>query len=356
MVNRKILFVAFGDLAGTSCLRAVELAKGMREIGWDAQLAVPQSESNRRHGAQCGLDPHYFDASHRGFFGGAGKLIRGFGGFVHMLNPKEKAVALLCAHSLGANLGVRFVLDWEDWSTFWETRSLVRKYKDWREGWLVKRAALVVTASKWLGGYIQERYGRGALYLPYACLPKAFPEVVSGVEQGVIIGMGNLYSSWDHDLLVEAVGELKLRGVEPKVRWIGDGEDMERTRNRVAQLGLSRFELPGYLGWDQMLEELRGAHSIVFPIRNKPLNLARCPFKCFQFAQARRPVVTSDVGEVRSILGELATYVEPTVAGYADGILGSLRGERSEDVPYDLTSHRWELRALELSKALEALS
>jgi glycosyltransferase involved in cell wall biosynthesis len=356
MANRKILFVAFGDLAGTSCLRAVELAKGLRGLGWEAQLAVPHSDSNRRHGEQCGLDPHYFDASHRGFFGGVSKLIRGSEGFVHLLNPKEKAMALLGTYSRDSGRGVRFVLDWEDWSTFWETRSLVRRYKEWREGWLVKRAALVVTASKWLGGYIQDRYGRDSLYLPYACLPKAFPDVVSDAEQGVIVGMGNLYSSWDHDLLVEAVGELKSRGMEPKVRWIGDGDDMGRTRSRVAQLGLSQFELPGYLGWEQMLRELRGAHSIVFPIRNKPLNLARCPFKCFQFAQARRPVITSNIGEVRAILGDLATYVEPTVAGYADGIAASLSGERSQDVAYNLTSHRWELRALELSKALEVLS
>ena len=356
MVNRRILFIAFGDLAGTSCLRAVQLAKGLLELGWDARLAVPDCDSNRRYGGQCGLEPEYFDASHRGFLGGVSKLIRGSGEFVHLLNPKEKAMAMLGVQSIGLNRGVRFVLDWEDWSTFWETRSSVRRYKEWREGWLIKRAALVVTASKWLGDYIQERYGRDSLYLPYACLPKAFPEDVSDAELGVIVGMGNLYSSWDHDLLVEAIGELKLRGVEPKVRWIGDGEDMERTRNRVAQLGLSRFELPGYLGWEKMLEELRGAHSIVFPIRNKPLNLARCPFKCFQFAQARRPVITSDVGEVRAILGDLATYVEPTVTGLADGIASSVQGARLPDVAYDLTSHRWELRALELSKALEALS
>jgi glycosyltransferase involved in cell wall biosynthesis len=86
------------------------------------------------------------------------------------------------------------------------------------------------------------------------------------------------------------------------------------------------------------------------------LNSARCPFKCFQFAQSGRPVITSDVGEVRSILGDLATYVEPTAEGYAEGIERCLSAGRQGDLQYDLASHRWELRAMDLARALEGVS
>jgi len=172
----------------------------------------------------------------------------------------------------------------------------------------------------------------------------------------IVVGIGYLYSSRGHDLFVEAVGQLKQRGIEPRARWIGDGEDMQQTRQRVEALGLARFELPGYLDWDLMLQELREAYCLVFPIRRNLLNSARCPFKCFQFAQSGRPVITSDVGEVRSILGDLATYVEPTAEGYAEGIERCLAAGRQEDLKYDLTSHRGDLRAKDLARALEGVS
>ena len=164
--------------------------------------------------------------------------------------------------------------------------------------------------------------------------------------------MGNLYPSWDHDLLVEAAGILKQRGQEKTLRWIGTGIDFENTRQRIQALKLERFELTGYLQLDAMNQQLRQSHCLVFPIRNKPLNLARCPFKCYQFAQAARPVITSDVGEVRAILGDLAIYVDPTPEGLADALSRVLEEPRREDIEYDLSNHRWEYRAKTLSEAL----
>ncbi len=352
MRSRRILFISFGELGGTSTLRGEELSRGLRDLGWDARIAVPATLRNREIGKTRDVEPFYFDSSQLRFFRELRRLTRAFDPlFVHFLNPKEKAMAI--ATMLRR---IKYVLDWEDWSTFWKSSSVVRAYEDLRSGVLIRRAGLVVTASRWLGEYIHMRFGRESLYLPYACLPRRFPEPRVGHEGSVVVGMGNLYSSWDHDLFVEAMGQLKQRGIEPRARWIGDGEDMQRTRQRVEALGLTRFELPGYLDWDLMLRELREAYCLVFPIRRNLLNLARCPFKCFQFAQSGRPVITSDVGEVRSILGDLATYVEPTAQGYAEGIARCLEEGRQEDMKYDLTSHRWDLRAKDLALALEGVS
>jgi len=352
MRSRRILFVSFGDLGGTATLRGEELSRGLRGLGWDARLAVPNTARSMQIGQGLDVEPFYFDSGDLRFYWDLRRLSRSFDPmFVHFLNPKEKAAAMVMSLRR-----VRCVLDWEDWSTFWKKSSVVRAYEDLRSRFLIRRAALVVTASRWLGDYIRDGFGRESLYLPYACLPRSFPNPRAGISGDVLVGMGNLYSSWDHDLFVEAMGRLKGRGVTPKARWIGDGEDMQRTRQRVEALVLTRFELPGYLDWDLMLRELREAYCLVFPIRRNPLNLARCPFKCFQFAQSGRPVITSDVGEVRSILGDLATYVEPTADGYAEGIEKCLSAGRQEDLKYDLTTQRWDLRALDLSRALEGVS
>lgn len=347
----KILFISFGEFSKTGCLRAYHLTLGLRKLGWDARIAVPDTLSNREAPEAGEATPYFFDPRAMRFRSSVLTILKEFQpDFVHMLNPKEKA--FLLASTLPKT---RFIFDWEDWTTFMLPSGPERWYKESRDRWLVKRATMVMSASKWLSNYILDRYGRDSFYLPYACLEKPFP--VTPVEHGepMAIGMGSLHPGWDHDLLIEAAGVLRNRGRECSIRWIGSGIELEKSRLRVAQLKLERFELPGYLDWSEMLSELRRAHCLVFPIRNKPLNLARCPFKCFQFAQALRPVITSDVGEVRSILGDHAFYVDPSAESIADALEQMMATPRMADVPYDLSGHRWEKRANDLSERLTLL-
>ncbi|MFN5274648.1 MAG: glycosyltransferase family 4 protein [Planctomycetota bacterium] len=346
--NPKILFIGFGELGKTGCLRAFNLTRCLRQLGWDAQLAVPQSPANRQCQEAELVGPIYFDSNPTRIRSSIGKIFREVQPeFVHMLNPREKAVLLAIAFPK-----VRFVFDWEDWTTFIEKRPTLRWYKRARDRWLLKRASLVVCASRWLADYIREQYRHSALYLPYACLPRVFPRTHDGAVPPLAVGMGSLHPDWDHDLLIEAAGVLKQRGIEHPIRWVGAGAQLEACRERASQLGLKQFEFPGYLDWDSMLAELTSAHCLVFPIRNKPLNLARCPFKCYQFAQSGRPVITSDVGEVRSILGDHALYVEPTAEAIADALHRIMSSPRRPDVPYDLSEQIWEQRAATLSERL----
>lgn len=351
IANRKILFISFGDLSTTGCIRALHLAIHLRKFGWDAQVAIPDTPSNRSFGLPEETNAFYYDPSAKRIQSSLGGILRRERPeFVHMLNPKEKALMLSAIHRRQ-----RFVFDWEDWTTFVERNPIRRWYKEIRDRWLVRRAATVITASSWLSRYIMDRFGRDSLYLPYACLPKEFPNPNLESIAPVAIGMGSLHPNWDHDLLVEAAGVLRRRDKEVPIRWIGTGAELERCQARVVELGLEKFEFPGYLDWNPMLLQLREAHCLVFPIRRKELNLARCPFKCFQFAQAQRPVITSDVGEVRSILGDQAVYVEPTAEALADAIYKAMIRDRQPDVAYDLSQHHWGLRAAALSDRLQAL-
>jgi glycosyltransferase involved in cell wall biosynthesis len=349
--NLKILFIGFGELSKTGCLRAYHLTRCLRQTGWDAQLAVPNSEANRQCQEADFIRPFFFQSEPTKIRSSIGTILNEFKpDLVHMLNPKEKAMLLAIAFPK-----TRFVFDWEDWTTFIEKRTAMRWYKLARDRWLVKRANLIVCASRWLTSYIKEQYGKAALYLPYACLPRVFPKPDDLSKTPVAIGMGSLHPGWDHDLLIEAAGVLKQKGIEHPIRWVGAGTQLDACRERINQLGLSRFEFPGYLDWDSMLKELTSAHCLVFPIRNKPLNLARCPFKCYQFAQSGRPVITSDVGEVRSILGAHARYVEPTAEAIAQELHQVMTTPRQLEVPYDLSEQVWEKRAATLSEHLLAM-
>ena len=66
-------------------------------------------------------------------------------------------------------------------------------------------------------------------------------------------------------------------------------------------------------------------------------------------------MITSDVGEVRSILGDHAIYVEPTAHAIAEALHQVMIRPRQSDVPYDLSEHMWEKRASKLSGHLLAM-
>jgi hypothetical protein len=54
-------------------------------------------------------------------------------------------------------------------------------------------------------------------------------------------------------------------------------------------------------------------------------------------------------------LGDHAVYVEPTAEALADAIYETMLRARQADVPYDLSKHTWEQRAVVLSEHLQAI-
>jgi glycosyltransferase involved in cell wall biosynthesis len=94
---------------------------------------------------------------------------------------------------------------------------------------------------------------------------------------------------------------------------------------------------------------------LLFPIRPTLVNQSRCPSKVFAYAQARRPIITSRVGELPYMLGESPLYVEPTPQAFADAIRAAMGGPLP-DVPYHLEHHTWGARADRLLEALKTIA
>ena len=102
-----------------------------------------------------------------------------------------------------------------------------------------------------------------------------------------------------------------------------------------------------------MFNHLRHAHALLFPIQDRPANWARCPFKVFQYAQARRPVITCSVGEVPQTLGNKATYIPCTAEAFADAIAQAVDQPTLPDVDYGVEQQNWDDRFARLLAALQ---
>jgi glycosyltransferase involved in cell wall biosynthesis len=230
-------------------------------------------------------------------------------------------------------------------------RRTMERYLD---HWQRERAALVVVASRYLQDQFHQRFGLESTYIPYAAYLPDQPETTSPFSERTAVYMGNLYPAYDHDLLFEAAVRLKARGKRPRITFMGHGPDLERWRAFVKEKDLSNLDVAGYTTGAELWRRLRHAHVLLFPIRPTLLNLARCPSKTFAYAQARRPVITNRVGEIPEVLGERATYIDPTPEAFATAIEQGMEREQG-DVDYEVERQNWGARAETLLAALKKI-
>ena len=344
-----VCFVFAADWRIASAIRPREIGRRLLARGCAVHYVVPALpagvEPDIPAGAGCTQAPN---ATMGQFVSAAREVIgRVRPDFVHMLNPSGKAYRL-CRRRLDA----RIVADWEDWhvafASSWLRKLVVRRI----DGWFRQHADVVITASRWL----QERFialGRpDTRYIPYAVLPTDLPEAPSPFDEPNAVFMGSFNNQWDQGMVLEAAARLKQRGVEPAITMIGKGSRLDDWRRFAAERGLNRVRLTGYMETEAMLNHLRHAHVLLFPIQDRPANWARCPFKVFQYAQARRPILTCRVGEVTRFLGDKAIYVGDTVEAVADGIADVMSRPRMDDVDYGIEAETWTDRG---DRFLEAL-
>jgi len=266
--------------------------------------------------------------------------------YLHIISPSPKA--FLAA----AGTNQKVVGDWDEWparrpDTFLRKRLLV-----FADNWLRRRAVRCVVASKYMQERFRLEFGVDAIYLPHASFmpPDAMLHLVNPYTEPTAVFMGNLDVLFDNDILFNAALLLKNRGLMPRIEVIGDGPHRPKWEQFIRDHGLSHVSITGYLEGVELWRRLRYAHVLLFPLRYSVPNVSRCPGKTFFYAQAGRPVIATNVGEVPEVLREKGTYVEPTAEAFADAIAEAMRRPSLPDVDYALET--WDTRAQTLLAAL----
>ena len=266
--------------------------------------------------------------------------------FVHVLNPAAKS----CMALWGSKW--RVVGDWDEWPVtrpYGFPRRTMEKFLD---HWLRHRATVISVCSRYLHEQFRTRFGLSPHYIPYAAYLPEQPPTTSPYAQRTAVYMGNLYPAYDQDIVFEAAALLKARGQEPHITFVGKGPELEKWSDFVKERSLSNVNVVGFVSDGvQFWRYLRHAHVMLFPIRVTPINLARCPAKTFAYAQACRPIIANKVGEVAEVLGDKATYIEPTPEAFADAIQNAMERDLP-DVDYGIEAHNWSVRADALLAAL----
>jgi colanic acid/amylovoran biosynthesis glycosyltransferase len=90
----------------------------------------------------------------------------------------------------------------------------------------------------------------------------------------VILAVGRLVSSKNHNHSIEAIKILKDRGIEAKLKIGGDGPERQNLEDLIARLGLAdRVEMLGNLSEEQYLEEMKRADIFVLASHGEPMGV-----------------------------------------------------------------------------------
>ena len=348
----RYVFFATGDWQGNaSMMRLRELGREMIARGVDVTYAVDDFEYNKTN---LGVDPKanvVFTprAQKASALWRRRRTLRDLKpDFVHALNPAPKS----CAGLWGSRL--RLVADWDEWPVQRPYPLAQKTLARYLDRWFRNRAVLNVVCSTFMRDQFRARYGIEAAYIPYATYLKDQPETTSPFTIRTAVYMGYLGTDFDHGVLFEAARLLKAAGKPHPITFIGAGPELERWKAYVRGHALDQVTMKGYVSDEERWRHLRHAHVLLFPIRPSPVNLARCPAKTYAYAEARRPVITCRVGEVPNVLGERATYVDPTPQAFADAIDAGMNRDQP-DVNYDVQKHNWSARAEALLEALKRI-
>lgn len=265
--------------------------------------------------------------------------------YVHVLSP-----SLSAWFALAAGNSIRVVSDWDEWFALRDMSPARRLIQQYLDHWLRTKSHRLIAASKYIQEQFKLQYGYDLTYIPHASFQQEYPDGQSPFKQPTAVYMGNLYPAYDHDILFEAALLLKQRGQTPAMEIIAMGPEMDKWRKYIADHQLDNVTLPGYLHGQELWSHLRHAHVLLFPLRYSERNLCRCPGKTFFYAQVKRPVITTRVGEVPQTLRDLATYVECTPQAFADAIGQAMSQPVLPDVDYGLKG--WDEHARTLLRAL----
>lgn len=270
--------------------------------------------------------------------------------FVHLLNAHAKSYLALVGMR-----GVKIVADWDEPPTVKDLGFLRNRLESFVDRWLRSRSVVRITCTSFLRDHYRDRFRVESVYIPHAPYLSNHDEGVSPFRAPTAVYMGNLYSLWDHDILFDAALILKQRGASPPILIMGDGPEMAKWQAFVADNDLRNVTLAGYVSGQELWLRLRHAHVLLFPIRDTIVNRSRCPSKVFAYAQARRPIITSAVGELPFMLGSQATFIDSTPHAFAEALERVMGQPRPPEVHYPLDQHSWRDRCDRLMKALAAV-
>ena len=132
--------------------------------------------------------------------------------------------------------------------------------------------------------------------------PEPGPKKIS--EPPLVLAAGNLVPAKGFDVLVRAVGELEKRGVDVRLRILGEGPERPRLETLIDEHEIGgRTEMPGYYKHNKLAGHLAGALALVVPARITASGLREgLPTVIAESWLSGTPVIASPIGGIPEVV------------------------------------------------------
>lgn len=158
--------------------------------------------------------------------------------------------------------------------------------------------------------------GIGCDFLPsYRPLEGELPAHVPGANQAPrYLYLGRVHPAKGTDELLDAFARVSRKLPGAILRFVGDGPDLPRLRQKSQRLGLNHsVSFTGPVGRTEILAAYRDCDFVVIPTKSDSL-----PLVFSEAVQARRPVIGADVGDLGAFIRRFHVGI---VCGSADPAL-----------------------------------
>ena len=186
-----------------------------------------------------------------------------------------------------------------------------------------------------------------------------------GIEGLLVVYLGQLQGASYGELFLQAVVIVAKEWPDASFMVVGGGERLEMLRSAAAGLGLgSRLAFTDYVPHEDIPKYLAAADIGVATFVRNEMTICKSPLKIVEYLAAGRPIVASDVGEVRRMVGDAGLVVEPDDPGAIAAGISRLLGDDALRAELSLLARRraeevynWDATARNMlaafSKALE---
>ncbi len=133
------------------------------------------------------------------------------------------------------------------------------------------------------------------------------------VGKKIILYYGDLNFASGHniDVLLRAFKIVLSKSAFVKLLIIGDGTDEGKLKQEAVQLGIAENVIwKGRIAPEEIPHYLFYCDVVIDPVRDMLSNWARCPVKIIEAMFMGKSVVTSDIGERKTLLGDFGFFAK----------------------------------------------
>ena len=154
---------------------------------------------------------------------------------------------------------------------WYDSPTLLGKIKEW----LKRKACRLASANISVSNAVARHLGCDGHVIPNPYDSAVFRQIAGIPRDRDLVCLGRLVSDKGMDVLIEALGLLKRRGLAPDLTIIGSGPELEPLESQARKLGvLDQIRFAGVLRGEQLARELNRHRILVVPSTwNEPFGI-----------------------------------------------------------------------------------